>query len=80
MAQDAFKTLKNTLASTPILALPNFTTSFMVKANTSGMRVGDVLIQHDQLVTYFSLALPIIAHSHSAYEWELITIVMTIHH
>lgn len=52
--QCTFKTLKNTLASAPILALPNFTVSFLVEVDALGVRVRAVIMQHDQLVAYFS--------------------------
>ena len=43
-AQD-FQTLKMTMCTTPVLALPNFTNTFVLKCDASGKGIGDVHMQ-----------------------------------
>ncbi|XP_071714806.1 uncharacterized protein [Rutidosis leptorrhynchoides] len=43
-AQSAFKSLKQKLSSSPILALPNFDMLFELECDASGVGIGDVLV------------------------------------
>ena len=45
-AEDSFNYLKNALATTPVLALPDFTTSFFVEPDALNLGIGVVLVQH----------------------------------
>ena len=46
--------MKKRLSEAPLLVLPDFTKTFEVECDASGIRIGGVLMQNGQLVTYFS--------------------------
>ncbi|KAL5715919.1 hypothetical protein ACHQM5_017677 [Ranunculus cassubicifolius] len=46
-ADEAFSNLKDAMCSTPILALPDYTKTFIVEADASGRGIGAVLMQAD---------------------------------
>ena len=77
-AEDAFNHLKNALATTPVLALPDFTNSFVVETNASNLGIGVVLVQHGRPIAYYSHGLPKTKVPRSAYEIELFAVVMAV--
>ena len=53
-AEIAFQNLKKALTEAPVLALPNFTTSFVVETDASGSGMGAVLTQKGHPLAYYS--------------------------
>ncbi|XP_071713160.1 uncharacterized mitochondrial protein AtMg00860-like [Rutidosis leptorrhynchoides] len=53
-AQSAFESLKEKLSSTPIHALPNFNMLFELECDASGVGIGAVLVQGQQIVYFKS--------------------------
>ena len=50
----AFQELKKRLSEAPLLVLPDFTKTFEVECDASGIGIGGVLMQNGQPVAYFS--------------------------
>lgn len=79
-AASAFEMLKDKLSSTSLLALPDFTRDFCIECDTSGVGLGAVLMQGGRPVAYFSKALSANNLAKSAYEKELMALVLAIQH
>jgi hypothetical protein len=79
-AGSAFQSLKDALATGPILELPDFSQPFMVDCDASGSGFGVVLHQGDRPLAFFSR--PIAPHHAklAAYERELIELVKVVRH
>ncbi|CAB0008807.1 unnamed protein product [Nesidiocoris tenuis] len=82
--QLAFETLKERLTSPPILAYPDFTSSFILATDASGCGVGAVLSQlhngKEHPVAYASRALNKAEMNYSATELELLAIVYAVNY
>ena len=52
--EKAFQTLKAKLCSAPLLKLPDFSNTFELECDASGIRIGTVLMQDKQPIAYFS--------------------------
>ncbi|XP_037493683.1 uncharacterized protein LOC119370157 [Jatropha curcas] len=79
-AQASFDALKAAIISSPVLALPDFSKPFIVETDASKSRVGVVLMQDNKPITYFSKATGNPATTISAYENELMAVVLAIRH
>lgn len=76
--EQAFEKLKHVITSTLVLRMLNFQTLVVVEANTSNHGVGAVLSQEGLPIAFFSKALGPTFKTTSAYERELIAIVLAI--
>lgn len=74
-AEEAFQTLKSTMSSPQVLALPNFALPFELEFDASGNGIGAVLQQHGRPIAFTSKPLGSKNQALSAYERELIVIV-----
>ena len=79
-AASAFQALKATVTSAPVLALPDFTRSFVIECDASTHGFGAVLIQDKHPIAYFSRPVAPRHRSLAAYERELIGLVHAIRH
>jgi hypothetical protein len=73
-----FQMLKKAVTQVPVLALPNFTQSFVIECDASGVSIRVVLMQNNQPIPFFSKALKGRAIHLSPYEKELFALVTTI--
>ncbi|GAA0185330.1 hypothetical protein LIER_32618 [Lithospermum erythrorhizon] len=77
-ATEAFTTLKNAMASTPVLALPNFNMPFVIETDASSKGYGVVLMQEQKPLAYISKVWGPLQLGLSVYENELLAIVLAI--
>jgi hypothetical protein len=77
-AQQAFEQLKQAMATTPVLALPDFQQTFIIETDACDGGIGAVLMQRDQPVAFLSKALTQ-QHLHlSIYEKEFLALIMAV--
>ena len=66
------------MSQSPVLALPNCTQAFYVECDASGFGVGAILTQMGRPIAYFSKAIKGECLSYSAYEKELLALVLAV--
>ena len=77
-ASHAFQLLKDAMSNPPVLALPDFSKSFVVECDPSGIGVGAVLIQNQRPIAYQNKALNGKSLALSTYEKELLALVVAV--
>ena len=77
-AQKAFESLKEAMISAPVLALLNFTKTFVVETDASGNGIGAVLIQDSHPIFYLSRALSPKHQVMSTYKKEFMVVVLAV--
>ncbi|KAL2237867.1 UNVERIFIED_CONTAM: Retrovirus-related Pol polyprotein from transposon 17.6 [Sesamum indicum] len=77
-AAAAFEKLKLAMATAPVLALPDFTKTFIVETDACDKGIGAVLMQEQQPITYISKALSPRNRGLSVYEKEFLAILQAI--
>lgn len=77
-AQAAFETLKQSMVTTPVLALPEFARPFTIGTDACDTGVGAVLAQDGHPVAYFSKALGVRNQKLSTYEKEFLAVMMAV--
>ncbi|XP_061353237.1 uncharacterized protein LOC133298012 [Gastrolobium bilobum] len=70
-ADASFHKLKISMATTPVLHLPDFSSSFVIESDASSFGVGAVLLQKGQPVSFFSKKLGVRLAAASTYVREL---------
>lgn len=79
-ALKAFEELKLVMVTSPVLTLPDFSQPFEIECDASGRGIGAVLMQKRRPIAYFSKGLSKNNLSKSAYEKELMALVLAVQH
>jgi len=74
-AAQAFQTLKMAMCTTPVLALPNFTNTFVLECDASGKGIGVILMQEGRPLAFTNKKLSEINLGKSIYEKEMLAIL-----
>ena len=77
-AEIAFKALKQAILSPPVLALPDFSKTFVMECNASGLGIGVVLMQDHRPLAFHSQALKGRSLHLSTYEKEFLALVSAV--
>jgi len=77
-AKEAFQALRMAVTQTPVLALPNFSQTFIIECDANGFGIWAVLMRNKRPIAYISKALKGKALHMSTYEKELFALVTAI--
>ena len=75
---EAFLALKQAMTQAPVLALPNFSKTFVVECDAYGSSIGAVLLLDNRPITFFSKAIKGCELGLSAYEKEMMVLVAAV--
>ncbi|GJY42113.1 transposon ty3-G gag-pol polyprotein [Tanacetum coccineum] len=78
VTEKAFLQLKQSLTTTPTLGLPDWTKSFTVECDASGVGIGAILTQQGRPIAYYSAPLKGSMLAWSTYEKEMLAIVKAV--
>lgn len=73
-----FACLKAAMTKMPMLALPDFTSPFIIQTDASGEGLGAVLTQNGRPIAYMSRSLRVVKQSWSTYAREMLAIVVAV--
>lgn len=76
----AFEQLKAAITTAPVLSMPNFQKTFVLKCDASGKGLGAVLMQDHKPIAFYIKALSEQNLIKSTYEKELMALVLAIRH
>ncbi|XP_051127826.1 uncharacterized protein LOC127249174 [Andrographis paniculata] len=80
VAEGPFQALKSALTTAPVLAKPDFQKQFVIECDVSGSGIGAVRTQEGHPITYFSKSLAEKTLAQSAYEREIMGLVLAVQH
>ncbi|GKC68033.1 transposon Tf2-12 polyprotein [Tanacetum coccineum] len=78
VTEKAFQQLKQSLTTTPTLGLPDWSKSFTVECDASGVGIGAILTQQGRPIAYYSAPLKGSMLAWSTYEKEMLAIVKAV--